>query len=130
MEMNVKPIKIITCSICDCNVEKQAVDYDGHIIYIDPKTEQVWKKNVCPECVAIWNTLDDPNKKLTQRKCDMCSCFLPSSRYYNCENCEPNLPNINEDFMYENSPDMDIDEEFFETINPMNLGDYEWNESE
>lgn len=46
---------------------------------------------------------------VTNRKCRGCSKFLPESRYFNCLECQPELPDINEDFLYITDDDLDID---------------------
>ncbi len=37
---------------------------------------------------------------LTKRKCRECSQFLPATRYFKCETCQPNLPTLDDDYIY------------------------------
>jgi hypothetical protein len=39
--------------------------------------------------------------EMTKRKCRQCGDFLPATRYFKCLTCEPELPSIDDDFIYE-----------------------------
>lgn len=53
---------------------------------------------------------------LTKRKCRQCSKFLPASRYFNCHTCQPELPSVNEDFIFEDVNDWRIDDDLYDAF--------------
>jgi len=106
----------VKCSICDENKPKKTIEVDGKKMFVDPKTAKLWNKNECPECSEL--NLDDPTPKVTDRKCRECNKNLNSGRYFICQECKPELESIDEDHLYEDLDSIEIDEDFFESLEP------------
>lgn len=45
----------------------------------------LWRGATCPECFS--GTKTKLKRELTTRKCRVCKCNLPKSRYFNCIEC-------------------------------------------
>lgn len=93
--------KLSKCSFCNEVKPKLAIqDTNGVRQFINPDTNKLWKGKECPECVEYLMTDEDPTIKLSLRKCKICTKVLPTSRYFNCEGCQPSV-SIMDEFIYE-----------------------------
>lgn len=66
----------------------------------------LYKSSDAPKAEAVFGdhvytplSVDRP-EQLTQRRCRKCSARLPQSRYYNCYECQPVLPQASDDMIY------------------------------
>ena len=94
-------MKIIKCVKCLENKNRIYSEKEfGKIVYVDENKKR-WKNQVCPSCYnKSFRTEDLRFEPLTKRKCRGCSKSLPESRYYNCYECQPDLPIENDEYIY------------------------------
>lgn len=83
------------CRICKERKPKLSVERN---FYVDDKNRR-WAGRKCPDCAAVEHKKLEP-VKITHRKCRDCGCNLPITRYFKCHNCQPELPNMDDDFIY------------------------------
>jgi hypothetical protein len=123
-----KKISVKKCSICDEEKQREKKTLpDGKTIYVIPNTMIEWGTkvpigdksfvagHVCPDCVVLKDLMDDPIPLLV-RMCVECSKELTPDRYFKCYACQPELPIVDEDWIFEDTDDSDIDEQFFEAL--------------
>jgi hypothetical protein len=93
--------KLSKCLFCNESQLKLSIqDTNGIRQFINPDTKKLWKGKECPDCIEYFTIEEDPTLKLSLRKCKTCTKFLPTSRYFNCEECQPSV-SIMDEFIYE-----------------------------
>jgi biotin operon repressor len=91
----------VLCTFCDTVKDRIFVHSDGgKFVYVD-KDNRRWKGRKCPECCYEESNKYVPDV-MTSRKCRNKSCRapLPASRYFDCYDCKPELPSVDEDYLY------------------------------
>ena len=126
---NTNNSRMVECTICNESKQVEIKKVGNLEHYFIPNTMIQWadkvpigdksflKGNVCPDCVDLQEILDDPNVEYSDRKCKTCKALLTKDRYYECYLCKPELPLVDDDFIFEHTDDSDIDELFFEALN-------------
>lgn len=106
-----------------CNEKKKRIAIAGTTMYyVDDKGSR-WYGRMCPECKA--DTYVTATKEtITSRKCRSCPNFLPASRYFHCYLCQPELPSVDDDYIYEGGGGMDIFDNSVMGIVPTDIGFY------
>lgn len=95
---------IVLCKVCRLPKPRKKVSKNK---YISETSGKEWHYTTCPDCMV--RTID----KATKRKCRDCSKYLPASRYFKCYICQPELPDIDDDFIYESDYFDDFTEKVF-----------------
>lgn len=101
------PDNIHECKLCvsclEFKVKRKTDKYSGNgknRIYVD-QNGKPWHGKYCCACnskrVSKKQQAEYKAKseivKLTKRRCNLCNKRMPASRYFNCEECIPVLPN-------------------------------------
>lgn len=98
------------CPVCSVVKVHRARGHVAGRFYVDENNHR-WRRGVCPQCKpptkvrakrleVNWSHYDKVLDPLTQRKCRKCARLLPASRYFECYECVPIQPTINDDFIY------------------------------
>jgi hypothetical protein len=94
--------KNIECKVCGEVLPRMSMFTDqGKRYFVHPETKLMWLGRTCPECIAMGDSLGEHLEKLTGRKCRDCGCFLTQSRYFKCHQCQPTLPSMDDEYIYE-----------------------------
>lgn len=94
--------------ICDLCEEKKVrikerSETSAKVYFVDTEGKR-WNGLTCPDCVELDNSVaygQALKLHLTTRKCRECGTFLTKDRYFNCIDCMPELPNMDDDYIYD-----------------------------
>lgn len=99
--------QLVTC--VGCGEKKKRFAVAGVTMYFVNEKGSRWYGKNCPECKA--HTYVTATKEATtNRKCRSCNGYLPASRYFQCYVCQPELPLVDDDFIYEGGDSSSLDD--------------------
>lgn len=115
----------VECTLCE-ESKPRITKREGKKTRNTSPDGRVWSGRRCPDCLADSYTKLD-TIQMTTKKCreEGCNNFLPATRYFKCLDCQPELPSVNDDFIYHTAAAsvgalMELDGQFFDTDTEFN----------